>query len=451
MTNVNGSFDLGFEQPIQFTPLAARLRPKNLDEYVGQQHILSADMPLRLAIEQNKVHSLVFWGPPGTGKTTLAEIIARHSGAEISRISAVTDGIKEIRSAIEQAKTKLIHQQRQTILFVDEVHRFNKSQQDAFLPHIEDGTIIFIGATTENPAFELNRALLSRTQVYVLNKLTHADLLKVLNQALSVLNTQRREDKLSDVSFSKEAQNGLIKVANGDARRLLNLIEHCTSHYSDKVIDEQQVLEVAGSKIALYDKGGDAFYDLISAFHKSVRGSDPDAALYWYARIITSGGDPLYVARRLLAIASEDIGNADPRALTLAVNAWDTFQRVGPAEGERAIAQAAVYMSLAPKSNAVYQAFNQAKVLAKQTSELDVPIHLKNSTSAITENLGHGKAYRYAHDEPNAFAAGESYFPRDIAGTRLYYPSDRGLEKQLQEKRTYLDKLNQESYELRYK
>ena len=370
MTNVNGEFSLAFDENDDFLPLAARLRPKTLHAYVGQQHILAVDMPLEKAIRQGKCHSLIFWGPPGTGKTTLAEIIATHADAEIERISAVTSGIKEIRVAVDKAKERIIHQQKRTVLFVDEVHRFNKSQQDAFLPHIEDGTIIFIGATTENPAFELNQAILSRTRVYTLKKLTDEDLSRVLNQAVRFF----KDDKNINITFEALADQHLIKLGDGDARRLLNLLENCIDLFdSDEgeiLITAKQIKHVAGNKIALYDKGGDAFYDLISAFHKSVRGSDPDAALYWYARILIGGGDALYVARRLLAIASEDIGNADPRAMQLAINAWDTFQRVGPSEGERAIAQATVYMALAPKSNSVYQAFKQALSLAKENRRI---------------------------------------------------------------------------------
>lgn len=456
MTNDNGSLPLDFGQDFSFQPLAAKLRPLTLDDYQGQEHILGKGMPLRVAVEQGHCHSVIFWGPPGTGKTTLAEIIANHANAEIERISAVTSGIKEIRQAIDNAKQRALTHQRRTVLFVDEVHRFNKSQQDAFLPHIEDGTVIFIGATTENPAFELNRALLSRARVYTLNKLKKNDLAKVLARALAheqqVLREKQSQDK---IAILDEAKSQLIALANGDARRLLNLFENSLditdSRNGDKVITAEQIKQVAGNKIAMYDKGGDAFYDLISAFHKSVRGSDPDAALYWYARILAGGGDALYVARRLLAIASEDIGNADPRAMQLAINAWDTFVRVGPAEGERAIAQASVYMALAPKSNAVYMAFSQAKALAKATSDLDVPFHLKNATSELTKGLGHGDGYRYAHNEVNGFAAGENYFPEEIADTLLYQPTDRGLEKQLKEKRQYLLNLNRNSDEQRYK
>lgn len=462
--------DAGISVASSFMPLAAKMRPHTLSDYVGQQHILGKDSPLTHAIEQGHCHSLIFWGPPGSGKTTLAEIIAQHANAEIERVSAVTSGIKEIRNAIDKAKLRAQGQgieKRRTVLFVDEVHRFNKSQQDAFLPHIEDGTIIFIGATTENPAFELNQALLSRARLYTLKKLTVEDLQQVLARAITLCESE--QDIVVDLS--KDAQQSLLNRSDGDARRLLNLLENCldstlaepcieskaeqSNQSFVKSISVELIAKVAGSKIALYDKGGDAFYDLISAFHKSVRGSSPDAALYWYARILTAGGDALYVARRLLAIASEDIGNADPRAMQLAINAWDTFHRVGPSEGERAIAQATVYMALAPKSNAVYMAFNKAKYLAKQTCDLDVPLHLKNATSSITKDLGHGSEYRYAHDEVNAFAAGENYFPDALANadsshTTLYQPTERGLEKQLKDKLDYLNQLNRDSHEQRY-
>ena len=476
MTNENQQTSL-FSEPENkkaFTlnasaPLAAQLRPQSLADYVGQTHILGQDSPLRAAIEQGHCHSLIFWGPPGSGKTTLAEIIANHANAKVIRLSAVTSGIKEIRLAIEQAKVRATRQDNdkessKTVLFVDEVHRFNKSQQDAFLPFIEDGTIIFIGATTENPAFELNQAILSRARVYTLKKLNNQELSQVLSRALNTLANRESPNNSINIALNDDAKQSLLNRADGDARRLLNLLENCldsvigssaSANQSQINITVELIAQVAGSKIALYDKGGDAFYDLISAFHKSVRGSDPNAALYWYARILTGGGDALYVARRLLAIASEDIGNADPRAMQLAINAWDTFHRVGPSEGERAIAQAAVYMALAPKSNAVYMAFKQAKLLAEQTSNLDVPDHLKNSTSEITKNLGHGVEYRYAHNEENAFAAGENYFPEALANangynTELYQPSERGLEKQLKEKLAFLRQLNQNSNEQRY-
>lgn len=433
-----------------YQPLAARMRPRCLAEYVGQSHLLAQGKPLRQAIEQGALHSMILWGPPGVGKTTLAKIIAHTCDAHFMSLSAVLSGVKEIRAAVEEAKHMTLSRQCKVILFVDEVHRFNKSQQDAFLPHIEDGTIIFIGATTENPAFELNQAILSRARVYTLKKLSAENLNNVLQRAISY---QQQSTKF-EIIIDDETKKQLIALANGDARRLLNLLENCLEiadvENDQQILNKEQLIQVAGNKIALYDKGGDAFYDLISAFHKSVRGSDPDAALYWYARILTGGGDALYVARRLLAIASEDIGNADPRAMQLAINAWDTFQRVGPSEGERAIAQATVYMALAPKSNAVYMAFSQAKALAKETSELDVPLHLKNSTSAITKELGHGSEYRYAHNEVGGFAAGENYFPQELAHTTLYQPTDRGLEKQLRDKLNYLNQLNQQSDQRRY-
>lgn len=435
--------------PSEFQPLAAILRPKTLDQYIGQTHILGEGKPLRVAIESGQCHSVIFWGPPGTGKTTLAELIAHHANAEIIRLSAVTSGIKEIRQAIDEAKDNAIHKNKRTLLFVDEVHRFNKSQQDAFLPHIEDGTIVFIGATTENPAFELNKAILSRTRVYTLKKLEDEDISTIISSGLRFVE-QRDKTK---IALATKAREQLVALAAGDARRSLNLLENAIdlapSQEGVITIDLTHITQVAGDKIALYDKGGDAFYDLISAFHKSVRGSDPDAALYWYCRIIEAGGDALYVARRLLAIASEDIGNADPRAMQLAINAWDTFHRVGPAEGERAIAQATVYLALAPKSNAVYTAFKQAREMARQTSDLEVPFHLRNATSSITKELGHGAQYRYAHDEENAFAAGENYFPPQISQSRFYCPTDRGLEKQLKLKREYLDQLNKDAYDKR--
>jgi len=450
MTKDNENLSLDLNSEPDFQPLAAKLRPLTLDEYQGQEHILADGSPLKVAIENGQCQSVIFWGPPGTGKTTLAEIIATHSNAEVERISAVTSGVKEIRQAIENAKQRALIHQKRTVLFVDEVHRFNKSQQDAFLPFIEDGTVIFVGATTENPGFELNRALLSRVRVYTLKKLSDENLNSVIKRAIEHFS---QVDGFS-IEIDENTCNQLVTLAGGDARRLLNLIENSADATKPingtKVVNGQTVKQVAGNKVALYDKGGDAFYDLISAFHKSVRGSDPDAALYWYARIITSGGDPLYVARRLLAIASEDIGNADPRAMQLAINAWDTFHRVGPAEGERAIAQAAVYLALAPKSNSVYMAFKQAIALAKDTSDLDVPAHLKNATSSITKELGHGDGYRYAHNELGAFAAGENYFPPEIAETSLYQPTDRGLEKQLKEKLDYLNSLNKESDDKRY-
>ncbi|MBD1581372.1 AAA family ATPase [Pseudoalteromonas sp. S16_S37] len=440
---------LGFDFAPDVRPLAARMRPTCLSQYIGQQHILSAEQPLYKAIEQGRCHSLIVWGPPGVGKTTIAEVIAHHAHADLTKLSAVTSGVKEIREAVLEAKSRL-SQGRRTLLFVDEVHRFNKSQQDAFLPYIEDGTFIFIGATTENPSFALNNAILSRARVYTLKPLTDDELVKVLIRALE------QDEQLSklDISISEQALVALAKASSGDARKALNLLEQAIDLAqrvdNQVIIDEQVLLHVLPSHLAKYDKGGDLYYDLISAFHKSVRGSSPDAALYWYCRILAGGGDPLYVARRLLAIATEDIGNADPRAMQVALNAWDIYQRVGPSEGERAIAQATLYLASAPKSNAVYMAFNQAKQDAMSDPDYEVPVHLRNAPTKLMKELGYGDEYRYAHNESGAFAAGENYFPEQIKDRQYYQPTDRGLEKQIKAKLEYLQQQNQQSDLKRY-
>ena len=434
-----------------FRPLAARMRPRTLEEYCGQQHLIGVGKPLRKAIEAGHSHSMIFWGPPGTGKTTLAEIIAHQINAEVERISAVTSGIKEIREAIERAKLNR-QADRRTILFVDEVHRFNKSQQDAFLPHIEDGTIIFIGATTENPSFELNNALLSRARVYILKSLTNTDIQRVLQQAI---NDKERGLGKVRLDFEENLLDYLADYVNGDARLALNclelMVDMAEESENGKKIDRTLLTEVLGERQARFDKGGDRFYDLISAVHKSIRGSAPDAALYWYARIITAGGDPLYVARRLLAIASEDVGNADPRAMQVALAAWDCFTRVGAAEGERDIAQAIVYLAVAPKSNAVYNAFNAAKALAKQAPDYDVPRHLTNAPTQLLKELGNHAEYRYAHDEPNAYAAGENYFPEPLKETQFYFPTNRGMELKIKEKLDWLREQDKLSNKVRWK
>ncbi len=433
-----------------FRPLAARMRPETLDEYAGQAHILGPGKPLRNALEAGYSHSMILWGPPGTGKTTLAELIGKYCQAKVERVSAVTSGVKEIRAAIDKARDNA-QQGFRTVLFVDEVHRFNKSQQDAFLPFIEDGTVTFIGATTENPSFELNNALLSRARVYLLKKLEAGDILAVLERAIS--------DQRGFAQVALDLEAGLLEklaeLVNGDARKALNYLELMVDMAAEpdgkKILTSEYLTDVAGKQAAAYDKQGDLFFDMLSALHKTVRGSDPDAALYWYARMLTAGCDPLIVARRLLAIASEDVGNADPRAMQVAISAWDCFTRVGPAEGERAIAQAIVFLACAPKSNAVYTAFKQALKDAVEQPDYEVPVHLRNAPTKLMKNLGYGEEYRYAHNEPGAYAAGEVYFPPEMANTRYYFPSERGLEKQIGDKLKYLAELNGQSDTKRYK
>jgi putative ATPase len=442
---VSSQQGLGFEQVQTNMPLAARLRPTVIDDYVGQQHLVGKGKALWRMLDAGHCHSMILWGPPGTGKTTLAEIIANNANAEFEKLSAINSGVKDIRATVERAEQRAQQSQRSTVLFVDEVHRFNKSQQDAFLPYIENGTITFIGATTENPSFELNNAILSRARVYVLKAIEESDLEKLVHRALS--------DKTKglgnfNIVLSDANRKQLINLSGGDGRRLLNYLEIAADLVDDdNEITAEIIAQATGNQMATFDKGGDHFYDLISAFHKSVRGSAPDAALYWYARILAGGGDPLYVARRLLAIASEDIGNADPRALQIGLNAWDVYHRVGPAEGERAIAQATLYMASAAKSNATYVAFKAAKRLAQETGNADVPNHLVNAPTDLMKNLNKGEGYRYAHDEPNAYAAGESYFPDSLIGTKLYEPVARGLEIKIKEKLDYLANLDRQNNE----
>ncbi|EGU20266.1 ATPase, AAA family [Vibrio mimicus] len=445
------NYSLDFSGDEDFRPLAARMRPQTVEQYIGQQHILGPGKPLRRALEAGHIHSMILWGPPGTGKTTLAEVAANYANAEVERVSAVTSGVKEIRAAIEKARENKLSGRR-TILFVDEVHRFNKSQQDAFLPHIEDGTVTFIGATTENPSFELNNALLSRARVYKLTSLTQQEIQQALQQAIA--DSERGLGKVVAV-FADNVLDRLAELVNGDARMSLNYLEllYDMAREDDqgrKLIDLPLLAEVAGEKVSRFDNKGDIWYDLISAVHKSIRGSDPDAALYWAARMISAGCDPLYIARRLLAIASEDVGNADPRGMQVALAAWDCFTRVGPAEGERAIAQAIVYLACAPKSNAVYTAWKQALSDAHNLPEFEVPPHLRNAPTRLMKDLGYGEEYRYAHDEPGAYAAGECYFPPEMSGTRYYQPTQRGLETKIAEKLAYLADLNAKSPQKRY-
>lgn len=425
-------------------PLADRLRPTSLQEFSGQQHLLSEGKPLYEAIQSGQLHSLVLWGPPGVGKTTLARIIAQQAEADFISLSAVLAGVKDIRAAVEQAKKNRIDKQQNTLLFVDEVHRFNKSQQDAFLPHVEAGVFTFIGATTENPSFSLNNALLSRARVYTLKSLEEGDLRAILNHAL----TDKKKGLDSQFTIDNEAIQLLLNASDKDARRLLNFIElsaQLASANEHKTITANIVNEVVQDGVRRFDNHGEDFYNQISALHKSVRGSDPDASLYWLKRMLDGGCDPLYVARRIVRIASEDIGNADPRALQIALNAWETQEKLGSPEGELALAQAVIYLACAAKSNAVYSAFNAVDSVIKKTGSLDVPYHLRNAPTALMKQEGYHEGYRYAHNEPNAFAAGENYLPEALIGSTYYEPVDRGLEIKIAEKLRYLRELNQQA------
>ena len=419
-------------------PLAEILRPNNVHDIVGQIELLGEGQSLKVAIEGKSLPSMILWGPPGVGKTSIAHVISNCIDAEFLSISAVLSGVKEIREAIEKAQFMKEHQQRNTILFVDEVHRFNKSQQDAFLPHIESGLITFIGATTENPSFEVNSALLSRCQVYVLKALSEKELESILDKALKLY---------PERSINEGARNLVVTYADGDARKLINLVEMLlSSHAADNssAIDELDVKKIVADKTRRFDKGGDQFYDQISALHKSVRGSDPDAALYWLFKMLDGGADPLYLSRRIIRIAIEDIGLADPRAQTIALEAYQIYERLGFPEAELALSNAVIYLSMAPKSNSAYHAYNMVKKYIANQGHFNVPIHLKNAPTKLMDNLGYGKNYRYAHNEDHAYAAGEKYFPDELEPVEFYKPTDRGLEKKISEKKLFLRQLDQQ-------
>ena len=429
-----------FEPVAPVAPLAEALRPASIDEVVGQSHLLGKGKPLRVAFEAGKPHSMILWGPPGVGKTTLARLMASAFDAEFIALSAVLSGVKDIREAVERAERDLQAKARRTILFVDEVHRFNKAQQDAFLPHVERGLITFIGATTENPSFEVNSALLSRAAVYVLRPLSFDELTTLLDRALA--------RGLLALEPDAEARKLLVEYADGDARRLLNLLEQldvAARAQPDREVNVEFVRATLSEPQRLFDKGGEQFYDQISALHKSVRGSDADAAIYWLTRMLDGGADPLYLGRRIVRMAIEDIGLADPRALRIALDACETYERLGSPEGELALAQATIYLAMAPKSNAAYLAYGAARELAKSSGSLSVPLHLRNAPTRLMKNIGYGRAYRYAHDEPEAYAAGEHYLPEELRGAKLYEPTDRGLEARIRERLARLRELDAKS------
>ncbi|MEQ8953454.1 MAG: replication-associated recombination protein A [Gammaproteobacteria bacterium] len=436
----------------RYQPLAARLRPRNLQEFIGQQHLLAPGKTLHEAIEKKLPHSMILWGPPGVGKTTLAYMIATACDCHFEALSAVLAGVKEIRAAIEVARYHQANGARKTIVFVDEVHRFNKAQQDAFLPHIENGTILFIGATTENPSFELNNALLSRTRVYLLKNLTEEDLLGVITSAL-----QNRERGVGELGLELGDNQKLMlaRAADGDARRALNYLEVLSDFaHQDKGrlnVADEDIAQVLQESYRRFDKGGDDFYDQISALHKAVRGSSADGALYWLTRMLDGGCDPIYLARRLTRMATEDIGLADPRALSLCLDCWDSYTRLGSPEGDLALAQAAVYLASAPKSNALYAGFAAARETVSAQGSLEVPVHLRNAPTRLAQAMGHGAEYRYAHDESNAYAAGENYLPEAIHEQRFYFPKDSGLESRIREKMEEFRRLDTNADHKRYR